>query len=116
MQKVSKATPDSQLAAETEVEHLDQSEHESESFDQSLSSPWEPRPWPEGRKVLTHLVEGFVIQEGLQPFPVNISCLLETVEAYACIFLYVFLLCFEVEQLHHETNPINVQKTKLDEW
>uniref|UniRef100_A0A3P9KRM9 FCS-type domain-containing protein n=1 Tax=Oryzias latipes TaxID=8090 RepID=A0A3P9KRM9_ORYLA len=76
VQKVSKPTPDSQLAAETEVEHLDQSEHESESFDQSLSSPWEPRPWPEGRKVLTHLVEGFVIQEGLQPFPVNRSSLL----------------------------------------
>uniref|UniRef100_A0A3Q2W6X0 Nascent polypeptide-associated complex subunit alpha, muscle-specific form-like n=1 Tax=Haplochromis burtoni TaxID=8153 RepID=A0A3Q2W6X0_HAPBU len=46
------------------------------SFSQSLSSPWEPRPWPEGRQVLTHLVEGFVIQEGLQPFPVNRSSLL----------------------------------------
>ncbi|RVE59129.1 hypothetical protein OJAV_G00201070 [Oryzias javanicus] len=72
VQKLSRATP----AAETEVEHLDPSEDESESFDQSLSSPWEPRAWPEGRKVLTHLVEGFVIQEGLQPFPVNRSSLL----------------------------------------
>ncbi|KAJ3611023.1 hypothetical protein NHX12_021039 [Muraenolepis orangiensis] len=29
-----------------------------------------------GRQVLTHLVEGFVIKEGLQPFPVNRSSLL----------------------------------------
>ncbi|XP_024137875.1 polyhomeotic-like protein 3 isoform X1 [Oryzias melastigma] len=76
VQKLSQAMPDSQPAAETELEHLDQSEDESESFDQSLNSPWEPRAWPEGRKVLTHLVEGFVIQEGLQPFPVNRSSLL----------------------------------------
>lgn len=61
-----------QLAgAETETEPLCQSEDESESLSQSLSSPWEPRVWPEGRQVLTHLVEGFVIQEGLQPFPVR---------------------------------------------
>lgn len=55
---------------------LGQSEDEAESFDQSLSGHWEPRAWPEGRQVLTHLVEGFVIQEGLQPFPVNRSSLL----------------------------------------
>lgn len=66
-----------QLAeAETETEPLSQSGDESESFGQSQSSPWEPRAWPEGRQVLTHLVEGFVIQEGLQPFPVNRSSLL----------------------------------------
>ncbi|XP_068160157.1 LOW QUALITY PROTEIN: polyhomeotic-like protein 3 [Antennarius striatus] len=48
-----------------------------QSEDESVrSSPWEPRAWPEGRQVLTHLVGGFVIQEGLQPFPVNRSSLL----------------------------------------
>lgn len=58
--------------AETETrEPYDQSEDESDSLSQSLSTPWEPRAWPEGRQVLTHLVEGFVIQEGLQPFPVR---------------------------------------------
>ncbi|XP_051796343.1 polyhomeotic-like protein 2 isoform X3 [Acanthochromis polyacanthus] len=67
---------ESQHPTEAEAEPLDQSEDESESFGQSLSGPWEPRAWPEGRQVLTHLVEGFVIQEGLQPFPVNRSSLL----------------------------------------
>lgn len=43
----------------------------AESLDQSPSCPWEPKAWPEGCQVLTHLVEGFVIQEGLQPFPVR---------------------------------------------
>lgn len=56
---------------ETEAELLGQSGDESESFSQPLSAPWEPKAWPEGRQVLTHLVEGFVIQEGLQPFPVR---------------------------------------------
>lgn len=67
------ATGDSQLLAglEAETGPLGQSEEESESLDQSPSGPWEPRAWPEGRQVLTHLVEGFVIQEGLQPFPVR---------------------------------------------
>nr|XP_046227195.1 polyhomeotic-like protein 3 isoform X2 [Scatophagus argus] len=60
--------------AASETEPLGQSE--DESLSQSLSSPWEQRVWPEGRQVLTHLVEGFVIQEGLQPFPVNRSSLL----------------------------------------
>lgn len=71
-------TAESQHLAETEpeTEPLGQSEDESESLGQSLSGPWEPRAWPEGRQVLTHLVEGFVIQEGLQPFPVNRSSLL----------------------------------------
>ncbi|XP_028289785.1 polyhomeotic-like protein 3 isoform X1 [Gouania willdenowi] len=55
---------------------LDQSEDEFGSTDQSPCTPWEPRAWPEGRQVLTHLVEGFVIQEGLTPFPVNRSSLL----------------------------------------
>uniref|UniRef100_A0A3P8WCH6 Polyhomeotic-like protein 3 n=1 Tax=Cynoglossus semilaevis TaxID=244447 RepID=A0A3P8WCH6_CYNSE len=55
---------------------FNQSEEEAEGVNQSLSSPWEPREWPEGREVLTHLVEGFVIQEGLAPFPVNRSSLL----------------------------------------
>lgn len=50
---------------------LSQSENEAESLAQSLSGAWEPRAWPEGRQVLTHLVDGFVIQEGLQPFPVR---------------------------------------------
>lgn len=50
---------------------LGQSEDDLEGFGQSLISHWEPRAWPEGRQVLTHLVEGFVIQEGLQPFPVR---------------------------------------------
>ncbi|XP_030612133.1 polyhomeotic-like protein 3 isoform X2 [Archocentrus centrarchus] len=74
--KVDKAVDESQPLAETEAEPLGQSEDESESFGQSQSNPWDPRPWPEGRQVLTHLVEGFVIQEGLQPFPVNRSSLL----------------------------------------
>uniref|UniRef100_A0AAZ1X8A2 Polyhomeotic-like protein 3 n=1 Tax=Oreochromis aureus TaxID=47969 RepID=A0AAZ1X8A2_OREAU len=74
--KVDKADGEPQPPTETEAEPLGQLEDESESFSQSLSSPWEPRPWPEGRQVLTHLVEGFVIQEGLQPFPVNRSSLL----------------------------------------
>ncbi|XP_038566006.1 polyhomeotic-like protein 3 isoform X2 [Micropterus salmoides] len=72
---VDKTVGESQHLAETEL--LTQLEdRESESFSQSLSSPWELRAWPEGRQVLTHLVEGFVIQEGLQPFPVNRSSLL----------------------------------------
>lgn len=75
-EKADKAVGESQHLAETETEPLGQSGDESESFDQSLSSNWEPRAWPEGRQVLTHLVEGFVIQEGLQPFPVNRSSLL----------------------------------------
>ncbi|XP_004572971.3 uncharacterized protein LOC101484965 isoform X3 [Maylandia zebra] len=78
--KVDKAGGEQQPPTETEAEPLGQLEDESESFSQSLSSPWEPRPWPEGRQVLTHLVEGFVIQEGLQPFPVNRSSLLVPVQ------------------------------------
>ncbi|XP_061614437.1 polyhomeotic-like protein 3 isoform X2 [Phyllopteryx taeniolatus] len=42
----------------------------------AADGPWEARAWPEGGDVLTHVVEGFVIQEGLQPFPVNRSSLL----------------------------------------
>ncbi|KAF7652381.1 hypothetical protein LDENG_00097520 [Lucifuga dentata] len=61
---------------EAEPEHFGQSEDESEGFIQPLSDPWVPKAWPEGHQVLTHLVEGFVIQEGLQPFPVNRSSLL----------------------------------------
>ncbi|MEQ2294092.1 hypothetical protein AMECASPLE_000305 [Ameca splendens] len=67
---------DSQHAPQPKTELIYQSEDESESFSQSLGSPWEMKAWPEGRQVLTHLVEGFVIQEGLQPFPVNRSSLL----------------------------------------
>lgn len=70
-EKVDDVPRDLRGAADTEAQPLDQSEGESESFGQSLSSPWEPKAWPEGRQVLTHLVEGFVIQEGLQPFPVR---------------------------------------------
>lgn len=76
MEKVDKTVADeSQPQAETTkgTEHLSQSEDESESFSQSLGSPWELRAWPEGRQVLTHLVEGFVIREGLEPFPVRTS-------------------------------------------
>ncbi|KAM6908241.1 polyhomeotic-like protein 3 isoform 3-T3 [Lycodopsis pacificus] len=65
------AVGESRRPAEAETEPLGQSGDESESFDQSPAGPWEPRAWPEGRQVLTHLVEGFVIQEGLQPFPVR---------------------------------------------
>ncbi|XP_047468221.1 polyhomeotic-like protein 3 isoform X2 [Mugil cephalus] len=77
-EKDEKTVVDSQHLAvmEREAETLGLSEDESESFGQSLGSPWEPKAWPEGRQVLTHLVEGFVIQEGLQPFPVNRSSLL----------------------------------------
>ncbi|KAM6900101.1 polyhomeotic-like protein 3 [Xenentodon cancila] len=74
--KVNKTLSDIQDIGETEAESLNQSQEESESLSQSLSSLWEPKAWPEGRQVLTHLVEGFVIQEGLQPFPVNRSSLL----------------------------------------
>ncbi|XP_072234492.1 uncharacterized protein [Leuresthes tenuis] len=76
VEKVDKTLCDLQDVAETEMEPVGQSEDESDSFSQSLSSAWEPKAWPEGRQVLTHLVEGFVIQEGLQPFPVNRSSLL----------------------------------------
>lgn len=74
-EKVVKSNGESQ-PPKTETEPLGQSGDESENLDQSLSSPWEQGAWPEGRQVLTHLVEGFVIQEGLQPFPVNRSSLL----------------------------------------
>ncbi|XP_077592690.1 uncharacterized protein LOC144209981 isoform X2 [Stigmatopora nigra] len=43
----------------------------------------EPPAWPTGGRVLTHLVEGFVIQEGVAPFPVNRSSLLLPPEAAA---------------------------------
>ncbi|TDG97534.1 hypothetical protein EPR50_G00227450 [Perca flavescens] len=76
VEKVDKAIGESQQPAGAETEPLGQSGDKSESFSQSLSSPWEMRPWPAGHQVLTHLVEGFVIQEGLQPFPVNRSSLL----------------------------------------
>ncbi|XP_043961028.1 polyhomeotic-like protein 2 [Gambusia affinis] len=72
--KPDETPPDSHHAAEAEAEPIYQSDDESES--QSLGGPWEMKAWPEGRQVLTHLVEGFVIQEGLQPFPVNRSSLL----------------------------------------
>ncbi|MEQ2157270.1 hypothetical protein GOODEAATRI_000216 [Goodea atripinnis] len=65
---------DSEHAPQPKTELIYQSE--DENFSQSLGSPWEMKAWPEGRQVLTHLVEGFVIQEGLQPFPVNRSSLL----------------------------------------
>ncbi|XP_034145170.1 cell surface glycoprotein 1-like isoform X2 [Esox lucius] len=43
----------------------------------SQREPWKQRAWPEGeRRVLTHLVEGFVIREGLQAFPMTRSSLL----------------------------------------
>ncbi|XP_037550123.1 polyhomeotic-like protein 3 [Nematolebias whitei] len=72
--KVDGTPPESRPSAETEP--LCRSEDESESCGQSLGGPWEMKAWPEGRQVLTHLVEGFVIQEGLEPFPVNRSSLL----------------------------------------
>uniref|UniRef100_A0A1A7WPJ4 Polyhomeotic homolog 3 n=1 Tax=Iconisemion striatum TaxID=60296 RepID=A0A1A7WPJ4_9TELE len=71
-QKVIKTPPESQPDAKP----LCQSDNEAESLSQSVSGPWEMKAWPEGRQVLTHLVEGFVIQEGLEPFPVNRSSLL----------------------------------------
>ncbi|KAM9417898.1 polyhomeotic-like protein 3 isoform 1-T2 [Salvelinus alpinus] len=47
-----------------------------ETFSLSERKPWSQRVWPEGgRRVLTHLVEGFIIQEGQQAFPVNRSSL-----------------------------------------
>ncbi|XP_054606940.2 polyhomeotic-like protein 3 isoform X2 [Nothobranchius furzeri] len=64
-QKVDKTPSESQPDAEP----LCQSEDETESLGQSMSGPWEMKAWPEGRQVLTHLVEGFIIQEGLEPFP-----------------------------------------------
>ncbi|XP_077365857.1 LOW QUALITY PROTEIN: uncharacterized protein LOC144009839 [Festucalex cinctus] len=53
---------------------LDRPEEEPEGL--VAGEPWASRAWPQGRDVLTHVVEGFVIQEGLQPFPVNRSALL----------------------------------------
>lgn len=68
-QKVEDPPPgDPQHRPETDA--LGRSEHEPESFGK-MSGAWEPKAWPEGRQVLTHLVDGFVIQEGLQPFPVR---------------------------------------------
>ncbi|CAB1349900.1 unnamed protein product, partial [Coregonus sp. 'balchen'] len=58
-------------------ETLSLSESRPETFTLSERKPWSQRVWPEGgRRVLTHLVEGFIIQEGLQAFPVNRSSLL----------------------------------------
>ncbi|XP_071026323.1 polyhomeotic-like protein 1 isoform X2 [Oncorhynchus clarkii lewisi] len=58
-------------------ETLSLSQSRSETHSLSEREPWTQRVWPEGgRRVLTHLVEGFVIQEGLQAFPVNRSSLL----------------------------------------
>ncbi|XP_061820974.1 uncharacterized protein [Nerophis lumbriciformis] len=51
-------------------------EPRDQSEEAQVGGAWKPRAWPEGCQVLTHLVEGFVIQEGLQPFPVNRSSLL----------------------------------------
>ncbi|XP_053198055.1 polyhomeotic-like protein 2 isoform X2 [Scomber japonicus] len=70
-QETQSAEAEVQTEVQTEAELIGKSEEESESFSQPLSVPWEPKAWPEGRQVLTHLVEGFVIQEGLQPFPVR---------------------------------------------
>ncbi|KAJ8010797.1 hypothetical protein DPEC_G00078870 [Dallia pectoralis] len=48
-----------------------------ERLDISQREPWKPRAWPEDeRRILTHLVEGFVIHEGLQAFPMTRSSLL----------------------------------------
>lgn len=69
--KADKTPSDSLHTPKSETDPVYQSEDESERFSQSLGSPWEMKAWPEGRQVLTHLVEGFVIQEGLQPFPVR---------------------------------------------
>lgn len=74
--KADKTPSDSLHTPKSESDPVYQSEEQSERFSQSLGSPWEMKAWPEGRQVLTHLVEGFVIQEGLQPFPVNRSSLL----------------------------------------
>lgn len=53
-------------------ETLSLSQSRPETFSLSERKPWSQRVWPEGgRHVLTHLVEGFIIQEGLQAFPVN---------------------------------------------
>ncbi|CAB1340963.1 unnamed protein product [Coregonus sp. 'balchen'] len=58
-------------------ETLSLSQIRPETLSISEREPWTQRVWPEGgRRVLTHLVEGFVIQEGLQAFPVNRSSLL----------------------------------------
>ncbi|XP_045566802.1 bromodomain-containing protein 4 isoform X2 [Salmo salar] len=58
-------------------ETLSLSQSRPETFSLSERKPWSQRVWPEGgRHVLTHLVEGFIIQEGLQAFPVNRSSLL----------------------------------------
>ncbi|XP_055738071.1 histone-lysine N-methyltransferase, H3 lysine-79 specific-like isoform X3 [Salvelinus fontinalis] len=58
-------------------ETLSLSQSRSETLSLSEREPWTQRVWPEGgRRVLTHLVEGFVIHEGLQAFPVNRSSLL----------------------------------------
>ncbi|KAM4606050.1 polyhomeotic-like protein 3 isoform 1-T2 [Polymixia lowei] len=73
---LSQHEPEKVSQSQEETEPRGQSEDELESFGQPQSEPWAPKAWPEGREVLTHLVEGFVIQEGLQPFPVNRSSLL----------------------------------------
>uniref|UniRef100_A0A8C7FT86 Mucin-2 n=1 Tax=Oncorhynchus kisutch TaxID=8019 RepID=A0A8C7FT86_ONCKI len=58
-------------------ESLSLSQSHPETFSLLERKPWSQRVWPEGgRRVLTHLVEGFIIQEGLQAFPVNRSSLL----------------------------------------
>ncbi|XP_029001446.1 polyhomeotic-like protein 3 isoform X2 [Betta splendens] len=75
-ERIHKSGGESEQRVEAEMQPLGQSEDDTDSLGHSPGGPWEPKAWPEGRQVLTHLVEGFVIQEGLQPFPVNRSSLL----------------------------------------
>ncbi|KAM6977698.1 polyhomeotic-like protein 3 [Aplochiton taeniatus] len=74
---LSKHEPENKNKPEA-VPNPNESDEESETLNESPNSPWAQKAWPDGGKqVLTHLVEGFVIQEGLQPFPViNRSSLL----------------------------------------
>ncbi|XP_052357520.1 bromodomain-containing protein 4-like isoform X2 [Oncorhynchus keta] len=68
---------DNQSGSPSHPESLSLSQSRPETFSLLERKPWSQRVWPEGgRRVLTHLVEGFIIQEGLQAFPVNRSSLL----------------------------------------
>lgn len=94
------------------AESLSQSENESEILGQSLSGAWEPKAWPEGRQVLTHLVDGFVIQEGLQPFPVRTPSQIDFRLSATGIFSFAF---FKFPQVNRSSLLVPGQVTKPQE-
>lgn len=111
-QKVAKAPLGDLQRSPEPAESLSQSENESEILGQSLSGAWEPKAWPEGRQVLTHLVDGFVIQEGLQPFPVRTPSQIDFRLSATGIFSFAF---FKFPQVNRSSLLVPGQVTKPQE-